>query len=141
MQEFTSRIRCDDGTVTPDYPLHGFYDQMRTIFADHYGFDLHAIEKAPTLLRELGFVNIQQNIFDIPIGEWSKDTHLRTIGAYFREALTEMFSAMAAKPFADHGVDRSDTSDLLQAIKPALLDKRIHAYMPVHIVWAQKPYT
>lgn len=139
LQEFNPRIGCDDGSVPPDYPLQKFYDQLQTVFWEHYGFDLRFIEKAPACLEKLGFVNIQQRVFHLPIGAWPKDQHLRTLGAYFREVFAEMIPAMTASAFPEFGIDALETNELMQSIQVALGNRRFHSYVPVHFVWAQKP--
>lgn len=137
--EFNPRVGCDDGTIPPDYPLVKLYDQLRKVFREHYNFDLHFIEKAPSHLEQLGFVNVQKRVFHVPIGEWHRDKHLRTIGAYFREVMREMLPAVTSSAFPEYGIEASETRELLHAVQAALADRRIHAYIPVHVVWAQKP--
>ncbi|KAL1847841.1 hypothetical protein VTK73DRAFT_10251 [Phialemonium thermophilum] len=141
LQEINPVVKCDDGTVPPDYPLTRFYEQMRTVFEEHYGFDPDFVERAPSQLEELGFVNVQLRVFHVPIGEWPKDKHLRTLGAYLREILAETLPAMAAKPFHESGIDDADAKELLQDVRDALRERRFHAYLPIHFVWAQKPAT
>jgi len=109
------------------------------VFREYYHFDIDFVEKAPALLEQMGFVNVQRRVFHLPIGEWPKDKHLRTIGAYFREVMVEMVPAISASSFPEYGMDPAETSELLKSVHTALCDRRIHAYLPVHIVWAQKP--
>jgi len=132
-------ISCDDGTVSPDNALVRFYNIMNQAFLRQYGMDLCYIEKVPSQLEQTGFVNIQRKIYHLPIGDWPKDKHLRTIGVYMREIIDEMLAAMAAKPFTEAGLDKAEVTELLQGVRSVLRNKRFHAYLPIHIIWAQKP--
>lgn len=112
---------------------------MRQAFLRQYGMDITYIEKVPSKLEQTGFINIQRKIFHLPIGDWPKETHLRTIGVYMREIIDDMLSAMAAKPFTDAGLDKAEISELLHNVRGVLRNKKFHPYLPAHIVWAQKP--
>lgn len=138
-QELFPVIGCDDESVKPGYPLKMFYELCREALHKKYGFDINFIESLPQLLEDVGFVNINRRIFHIPIGEWPKDTRLRTIGGYFREIIWDLVLAMTARPFTEAGVDQAEIDNIVQGVSNTLGNKRIHAYVPVHFVWAQKP--
>jgi len=116
-----------------------FYDIMRQVFLQQYGMDVCYIEKVPSQLEQTGFVNIQRKIFHLPLGDWPRDRHLRTVGVYMRMIIDDMLGAMAAKPFTEAGMDKAEVNELLHGVRAVLQNKRMHAYLPAHIVWAQKP--
>jgi hypothetical protein len=137
--EFFGLPGCDDGTLCPDSPLIKFFNLLRQVFVDVYGFDINIAEKLPAKLEQVGFVNIEQKVYHLPIGDWPKDKHLRTVGVYCREVVEELLSAAAAKPFSDAGIEKSEANELLQESRAVLFNKRVHAYLPAYIIWAQKP--
>jgi ubiquinone/menaquinone biosynthesis C-methylase UbiE len=137
--EFMPIIGCDDGTVSPDSALVRFYNVMRQTFLQQYDMDLGYIEKVPSALEQIGFTNIQRKIYHLPIGDWPRDKHLRTIGVYMRVIIDDMLAAMAAKPFTEAGMDKAEVTELLHNVRAMLLNKRFHPYLPAHIVWGQKP--
>lgn len=112
---------------------------MRQAFLRQYGMDICYIEKVPSQLEQTGFVNVQRKIYHLPVGDWPKDKYLRTIGVYMREIIGEMLVAMAAKPFTEAGLDKAEIQDLLHGAQAVLRNRKIHAYISAHIVWAQKP--
>ncbi|KAM7203807.1 S-adenosyl-L-methionine-dependent methyltransferase [Naviculisporaceae sp. PSN 640] len=138
-QEFLAVVGCDDGSVKPDYPLKKFYELCREALHKKYGYDTNFIEHLPQLLEEVGFVNITRRIFHVPIGEWPKDPRLRAIGGYFREIIWDFAMAMTARPFIEAEFEQAEIDELLQRLSNTLPNKRFHAYVPVHFVWAQKP--
>lgn len=95
--------------------------------------------RLPEDLDHMGFANVERRIFHIPIGEWPRDPRLRMIGGYFREIVWDLVLAMAAKPFVEAGIDQAEIDDIVQGVANTLGNKRFHAYMPFHIIWAQKP--
>lgn len=56
-----------------------------------------------------------------------------------REVVAEMLPAVSASAFPEYGIDPTETAELLQAVHTAIGDMRMHAYLPVHTMWAQKP--
>lgn len=140
-QEIFPVVGCDDGSIKSDYPLKRFYDLCREALSKNYGFETDFISHLPDDLETMGFTNVQRRIFHIPVGEWPKDNHLRTIGGYFREILWDLVLAVAAKPFVEAGIDQTEIDELVQGIGNTLGNKRFHSYVPVHFVWAQKPWS
>lgn len=129
----------DDGTVRPDYPLSKFYSELGAALREKYEYDLWFVKELPELLESLGYVNVQKKVFHMPVGEWARDTHLRFLGGYFREVLMDFVGAMAARPLVEAGFERDEIEELVTNVTIALGNRRIHAYMPIHFVWAQKP--
>lgn len=75
----------------------------------------------------------------MPLGEWPRNQHLRVLGGCFREVVLDFVAAVAAKPFMEAGYDREEIDELVNDTKAAVNNRRIHAYVPIHFVWAQKP--
>ncbi|KAK3318288.1 S-adenosyl-L-methionine-dependent methyltransferase [Apodospora peruviana] len=138
-QEILPRVGCDDGTVQPDHALTKFYDMCRDTLGEKYGFQVRFIETLPDDLEAMGFVNVTRRIFHLPVGDWPKDPHPRMIGGYFREIVMDLVVALCAKPFVEAGIEQAELDDLVNKMKTTLWNRRIHAYVPVHFVWAQKP--
>jgi hypothetical protein len=139
VQDIVPRATSDDGTVPSDYPLNKFYSMLGGVLNDKYGFDLWAVEQIPGLLQRLGYVNVQKKVYHMPLGEWAKDKHLRLLGGCFREVVMDFVGAMAARPLVEGGYDREEIDELVSSITAAVMNRRIHAYMPIHFVWAQRP--
>ncbi|KAK0621562.1 S-adenosyl-L-methionine-dependent methyltransferase [Bombardia bombarda] len=138
-QEILPKPYCDDNTLPPNYPVSKFYDLLTDILYKKYQFEIAYVKKLPEVMRQIGFVNVQWKIFHLPVGEWAKDGHLRMIGGYFREVIMDFVTAMAARPFVEAGVEKTEIDDLVAACRVAMGNRKIHAYIPVHFVWGQKP--
>lgn len=112
---------------------------IKPILRERYGFDLFLLARLPTLLEEVGFTNIQRKVFHLPFGEWARNGHLRLLGGYCREIIIDFVAAMASRPLVEAGFDRADIADLVRDATQSASNRRIHAYYPIHFVWAQKP--
>jgi hypothetical protein len=116
-QEICPRLTSDDNSIPPDYPVTKFYDIVNRVFLDRYGFDLFLIERMKSELQNLGFINVQQRVFQLPVGAWPKDKRLRLIGLYMREAIVSLLPSMGAKPFAEYGIPRDEARHLFADVK------------------------
>ena len=106
---------------------------------ERYEFNIYVMDNLPSLLEELGFVNVQRKVFHMPLGEWARDAHLRLLGGYYREVMVDFVGAMASRPLVEAGYDKEEIAELVKDINVELSNRRIHAYTPIHFVWAQKP--
>lgn len=131
-------MASDDGSVTADHPIVKMYDMVEEIFHRKYGFNIYFPERLPAQLSEAGFVNVHRRIFHAPIGDWPANNRFETIGWMLRENMKDLVSAIAAKPFVEAGISPEEIKKHVADIRRAMYDDTIHAYLPVHIVWAQK---
>ncbi|KAL2258586.1 hypothetical protein VTK26DRAFT_8066 [Humicola hyalothermophila] len=139
VQDALPRVSSDDGTVTADNPVNRFYDAVRAVLRDQYGFDIEYVERLPAMLQSLGFVNVQRRVLHVPLGEWAKDAQLRVIGGYLREVLMDFVGAMAARPLVEAGLEQEEIADMTRSVAAAAANRRIHGHIAMHFVWAQKP--
>lgn len=91
------------------------------------------------MLEAAGFVRVERKVFHLPLGEWARDAHLRLLGGYLREVLMDFVGAIAAKPFLEAGMERDEIEELVREVGAVAGNRRVHAYLPIHFVWAQKP--
>lgn len=139
IQDIYPRLFSDDDTIPPDYAVRHFYAVVGNVLSERYGFDVRVMERLPELLESLGFVNVQKKVFHMPLGEWARDSRLRLLGGLFREVFVDFAGAMAARPLVEAGLDKEEIDELVRAASAAAGNRRIHAYAPIHFVWAQKP--
>lgn len=50
-----------------DYPVGKFYALLAEAF-NKFGGDIHIVNRLPDMMREAGFVHVQQHVMKIPIG-------------------------------------------------------------------------
>jgi len=129
----------DDGTIPPDSDLTKFYTLCVEVFRKNYGFEMDYAKHVPEDLQARGFINVEKKIWHAPIGDWPRDPRLRTIGVYMREIVMDFAMAMAARPFVEYGMDKAEIDEVLVGLREVLGDRSVHAYVPFHYIWGQKP--
>ncbi|KAM4062731.1 methyltransferase [Hirsutella rhossiliensis] len=139
-QEFDCIVTSDDGTLDPNGPFAKWLNEL-TVAAE----TLHRPIVFGTTLKEVfervGFVDVQQRIFKLPINGWAKDERLKELGRMWERNLTQGLSGFSFQ-LLNRAYDRPATEIevSLVDVRRELADPRIHAYIPVFVVWGRKPY-
>ncbi|KFG82526.1 hypothetical protein MANI_028243 [Metarhizium anisopliae] len=139
-QEVDCNISCDDGTLDPGGPIVSWISDL-ILAADKMG--------RPTLLgpvlkrayENVGFVDVQQRVYKMPLNSWPKNRYLKQVGLLWGHNLVEGLSAFSYQ-LLHHGFDRSaeEIEASLVDVRRDLSNTSIHAYMPTFVVWGRKPY-
>jgi hypothetical protein len=92
------------------------------------------------MMCDLGFINVTTRIFHVLIGRWPKNKMLREVGLHWRLILLD-----GAQPIAlglmTRGLkwSREQVEMRLVEVRRAYMDERVHIYMPLYIIYGQKP--
>lgn len=142
IQEMQPMPHCDDDTMPADWPLLQYYNSIHQGLAV-LGIDINASREELSNLSRYGFINVHHEILKVPIGPWAKNKKLKTIGMYCKAGVNDGLEAMAYGPLCRGlGWSRDEVELLLVSLKESLdapdaLD--VHAYLPFHVFWGQKP--
>ncbi|RDA83759.1 hypothetical protein CP532_4989 [Ophiocordyceps camponoti-leonardi (nom. inval.)] len=91
-------------------------------------------------MRDEGLVNVTERVFHVPIGTWPKNKVLKTVGLYWRTILLDGLQAIALGPLTRGlGWSRDEVELFLMDVRRAYHDNGALMYMPLHIVYGQKP--
>ena len=131
----------DDGTVPEGCAIPKLLTLYSEVFRKVYGFEPDYVDRLPGELQRHGYQNVERRVFHMPIGDWPADPRQRTIGGYLREVLMNFTMAVAARPLVEYGMERAEIDELINSVRHALSDPSMHAWVPIHCVWAQKPPT
>ncbi|KAH9438779.1 hypothetical protein MCOR02_002380 [Pyricularia oryzae] len=140
-QEIYPKVSCDDGSMPDDFPLIELYDLIERLLAQHSGFQIFIAEQLPRELERLGYVNIQRRVFNIPVGTWAMSRRLSRAGYLFRVVVAELVPVLAAKA-EQIGIPSEEVDSLSCRVLESMHAEQptnVHAYVPFHFVWAQKP--
>ena len=98
-QEITCDICCDDESLPRDGALVRWADEMRRASAalDRPLSGYH--EGLRTWFEEVGFTDVRELVFKIPLGHWPKDRRLKELGARWRANFIEGLSAFSMAIF------------------------------------------
>ncbi|KAH8602185.1 putative Trans-aconitate 2-methyltransferase [Bisporella sp. PMI_857] len=98
-QELMSTPYCDDGTMPPNWP---FMEWIK--YGDKAAMDanrpLRIANKLKRWYEEVGFVDVQEKVFKLPMNPWPKDKHLKALGRMSEDNWLAGLSAFSMAPFS-----------------------------------------
>jgi hypothetical protein len=136
------------GDMPPNHPVAQYWsliDQGLT----NLGVELHAVTGMKTMMQECGFVNVQEKVLRIPIGQWPKNKILKLVGVLWQTILLDGIQAIALGPLTRGcGWSREQVELFLIQVRRAYMmnpkeskDGECLLHMPLHIIYGQKPLT
>ncbi|KJZ75928.1 hypothetical protein HIM_04752 [Hirsutella minnesotensis 3608] len=135
------RSALPDGVVSDDHAVAKFWARVNEGLTS-LGIDLDRAAGGflAQKMRDAGFVNVTERIFHVPIGTWPKNKVLKTVGLYWRTILLDGLQAIALGPLT-RGLNwnREQVELFLMEVRRAYHDNSALMYMPLHIIYAQKP--
>ncbi|KAK5659911.1 hypothetical protein OQA88_13375 [Cercophora sp. LCS_1] len=138
LQELRLSTLCDDSTMPPDYGFTVFLQNLRAGFSK-FGVDLLGMENNAQLLRDAGFVNVQEKVWKVPIGPWARDPKLKTVGIYNRAVVADATSGVAMAPFTRGlGWTAEKVLEFSRHVKRDLWNVNVHSYYTFHAVFGQR---
>jgi hypothetical protein len=142
MQEVHHFPISSNGSMAPDHPVAQYWSLINEGL-DKLGVKtFHAVANGglSTMMREAGFVNVTERVLQIPLGTWPKNKVLKTVGLYWRTILTDGIQAIALGPLTRGcGWSPGDVEMFLVEVRKAYKDNSNLLYMPLHIIYGQKP--
>ncbi|KAK4241320.1 hypothetical protein C8A03DRAFT_41263 [Achaetomium macrosporum] len=140
-QEIPADAGCDDGTLTDD---HGFLRWARDFRAVSQlaGRQGDIGPQIKDWMREVGFVDIHETVFKLPLNGWPRDAHLKHLGMLWQRNLLEGLSGFSLgmfHRFLGKSVEEIELS--LVDVRKSLFDRNVHAYQKLYVVWGRKPET
>jgi len=89
---------CDDNTMPPDYPWLQWTYQLYhgTSLADRQA------DIGPQLkdwMKEVGFVDVRESVFKIPLNGWPKESRLKHVGMLWQRNLLDGLSGFSLSFF------------------------------------------
>lgn len=74
---------CDDGTLPRiNGKLNEWYGYLKKA-TQTANRPIALSQQTKTMLHQAGFVDIKEEIIDVPINPWPKDPHKKTLGLYY----------------------------------------------------------
>ncbi len=74
---------CDDGTMPDDWPLKRLMDDLYDC-AEQIGRSLRCAETYKQALINVGFVDVQQITYKLPINNWPRDRKWKEMGSMWK---------------------------------------------------------
>lgn len=141
MQEVHHYPISANKSMPPDHPVAKYWSLINEGLGN-LGVNFYAVAggNLADMMRESGFTNVTERVLQIPIGTWPKNKVLKTVGLYWRTILLDGIQAIALGPLTRGcGWSPQDVELLLMDARRAYKDNSSLMYMPLHIIYGQKP--
>lgn len=148
--EYDFNAKCDDGTMPPPNP------DGHSAYAWHDWLDYHKMSngaldpprpimiatKLARWMREVGFVDVCENVKKVPMNKWPKDPRMKQIGAWNEAHWLAGLSGFTQSPFGAGGLgwSKSEIEVFLVDVRKAIQNRHVHAYLNLYTVTGRKPH-
>lgn len=127
MQDASSPLRSLDGTIDGT-ALREIYELM-TSGAAKLGIDTSNPSRYKAMFEEVGFVDVTETVFELPIGPWGKSKYHKKIGSLFRKDLDMGCEGMAMGMLTRiHGMQKEEVMKMVTQVKLDMANRDVHAY-------------
>lgn len=132
-------LGSDDGSLKETHEMYiNSVEAIRA--ADKMGQTARPGPKLKEWAKEAGFVNIKEHVFKVPYGPWPKDPKLKELGAWNQLQAMEGLEGWTMAPFCRVlGWSLEKVQVHLAGARKDYCDPKIHAYIPLYLVYGQKP--
>lgn len=123
-----------------DLPLVQFWDLIAQGLGN-LGVDFRRTLSLSSMVRDSGYANVTERVFHVPIGTWPKNRTLKECGLYWKTVLMEGLSPIALGPLTRGlGWTQMQVEAFLVGVRQCMREGKDNAFMPMHIVYAQRPW-
>jgi len=148
---------CDDGTLPPDSAWMTWIREVGAA-SDEADRQLCVGPELKRWMEEVGFEDVHESVFKLPMNGWPKEPRLKHIGELWQRNLLNGLSGFSlallhrinGRTMEDievsvplcllRGMCDADFMQLqLVDVRRELFDQSIHAYQKFYVVWGRKP--
>ena len=130
-QELFPTIYCDDGTIDKENPFYKW-----SIYQDQGMMAIRRPIRVANKLKRwyeaVGFVDVQEEVFYMPINPWPRDPRLKMLGRLWGKQLVDGMGAFSLRIFKEaFGWEQGRTESFLVDVKKAIQNTSYHGYHKV----------
>jgi SAM-dependent methyltransferase len=138
MTEVVMQVRSDDGSTEGTHLLE-WCKQMSNA-GKRLGLDFNEPCHYQEWMKEVGFVEVEEKVYKLPIGTWPKDENLKDIGRYEGVNLVDGLEALSLKYFCQYlEWSEQQLAEFLAKVRDDIWNRKIHAYFMVYCVFGRRP--
>ncbi|KAH0442716.1 methyltransferase domain-containing protein [Colletotrichum camelliae] len=139
-QDFNVEAISDDGTLLPDSPLARWVYDMNHA-SELIGRPLARAHLLRQWYEEVGFVDVHERVFKIPLNGWAKHPRHKHVGKLWEQNFLDGLSGFSLALFTQVlERKRAEVELSLVGVRKDISNIQIHAYQHVWVVWGRKPY-
>lgn len=139
LQEMRFESKCDDDTMPDDWGLKKYLESIREGFKA-FDIDLLNLDNNRQRVLDAGFINVEEKVWKVPLGDWTKDLKMKTVGLYHRSVVWDALQG-AGMGACTRGLKWTfdEFEVFLTQVRRSMMDTSVHAYLTFHVVYGQKP--
>jgi metalloendopeptidase OMA1, mitochondrial len=132
-QEIYTTIYCDDGTMPEDWEF-ARWARKQDEAAMELNRPLRIANKLKRWMEQIGFVDVHEEVFKVPINSWPKDPQFKLIGRFHERNMMDGLQAFSLG-FMHRGLgwSRADIEVYLATVRQSLKDRSVHAYQKLYV--------
>ncbi|MCJ1455766.1 hypothetical protein MMC28_006122 [Mycoblastus sanguinarius] len=129
----------DDGSVAEDDMFHACTVLAREA-GQKFGKDLSQQENIKEMIIQAGFVDVVEELYKWPMGEWPVDQWLKDIGRWNALHWVEGLDTWLMRLLTQYlGWTPAQVRAWTTKMRAAINSRKHHAFQPVSVVYARKP--
>ncbi|KAK3310224.1 S-adenosyl-L-methionine-dependent methyltransferase [Chaetomium strumarium] len=132
--------RSDDGTLRRDAYVVQWASELLEAM-DSTGRPLRMDSNlTKQRLADAGFVDIGEEVIQMPLNGWPADPHTREVGRWFNLGMRQACQPLSLAPLCRvHGRTPAEILGLAEKVRTEVFSNNLHAYCTMHIFTARKP--
>ncbi|KEF51927.1 uncharacterized protein A1O9_11916 [Exophiala aquamarina CBS 119918] len=139
IQDFPSDIRSDDDTQSYVPYLTDWLEKLNDGLA-RIGKPSRIVHLLKGYMEEVGFVDVHEEMYKVPLGPWAKGRKNKELGLFFLAHALDSVEAFTLALFTrELGYSIDEVQVTIARTKNDLRNPRAHLYVPFYIVWGRKP--
>ncbi|KAL7273999.1 hypothetical protein RUND412_003115 [Rhizina undulata] len=129
----------EDGSLTTNHPLYR-WQQYLLEATERSGKPVRYEARVGELLKEAGFVDVQEVVYKLPLNPWPSDPYLKDCARWYNLGLTEGLEGLCLGPFTRViGWSAEDVRNMLIPVLKDISNKHLHVISNVHVWIARRP--
>lgn len=138
MFEISAQSQCIDNSL--EGTALQKYSNMMLEGGRYFGKDFTHAPRYKSYMEAAGFVDVVEKQFQWPSNTWPRGKYFKTLGMWFNQDMQQGLSGIAMATFTRAlGMSREEVEKFVIEVRNDMNDKRIHAYIPVYVVYGRKP--
>jgi len=116
-----------DNSLPEDSQIMRLYTLLAEIGAK-IGIDLDVAQKYKKMMEDAGFEDVQEKVFDLPMGDWHPDPRMKEVGLFQRYQVTEGLQGIASGILTRvAGWTTAEVEVFLAGVRREMKDRNIHS--------------
>ncbi|KAF2632418.1 S-adenosyl-L-methionine-dependent methyltransferase [Macroventuria anomochaeta] len=137
--EMSIQFKSDDGTLTPDHILSQWSDVFHEA-SNRFGKSFYEVWNLSTYAKNVGFVDVVENVYKVPVNGWPADPRMKEIGRWNFLHCTqgaEGWGLFLLTKVMGWSVEEAQV--FIAKFRNGLKERKVHAYFEVVQFSARKP--